>query len=133
LPIERTFESDAYRNGYITLERAVRDVQSLEDEIKISIRDNLRNLLESREGLLIQARSVKLAQKRVNSTNLFLEAGRAEIRDLLEAQDSLLSAQNSLTAAIINYRVAELELQRDMGVLEVNEKGLWQEYTPGDE
>lgn len=132
LPFERTAERNAYRNGFITLERAVRDVQILEDEIKISIRDKLRDLLESREGVQIQARSVKLAQKRVRSTNLFLEAGRAQIRDLLESQEALLSAQNALTAAIINYRVAELELQRDMGVLQVNEKGLWQEYSPGE-
>ena len=110
----------------------MRDVQILEDEIKISIRNKLRDLLESRETLLIQARSVKLAQKRVRSTNLFLEAGRAQIRDLLESQEALLSAQNALTAAIINYRVAELELQRDMGVLQINEKGLWQEYSPGE-
>ena len=132
LPFERTAERNAYRNGFITLERAVRDVQILEDEIKISIRNKLRDLLESREGVLIQARSVKLAQKRVRSTNLFLEAGRAQIRDLLESQEALLSTQNALTAAIINYRVAELELQRDMGVLQVDEKGLWQEYSPGE-
>ena len=132
LPFERTAERNAYRNGFITLERAVRDVQILEDEIKISIRNKLRDLLESREGVQIQARSVKLALKRVKSTNLFLEAGRAQIRDLLESQEALLSAQNALTAAIINYRVAELELQRDMGVLQVNEKGLWQEYSPGE-
>ena len=87
---------------------------------------------KERESLLIQARSVKLAQKRVESTNLFLEAGRAQIRDLLEAQEALLSAQNALTAAIINYRVAELQLQRDMGVLKISEKGLWQEYSPGE-
>ena len=125
LPFERTAERNAYRGGFITLERAVRDVQILEDEIKISLRNKLRDLLESREGVLIQAESVKLAKKRVKSTNLFLEAGRAQIRDLLESQEALLSAQNALTASIINYRIAELELQRDMGVLQVNEKGLW--------
>ena len=130
LPVERTAERNAYRNGFITLERAVRDVQILEDNIKISIRNKLRDLLESREGLLIQARSVKLADKRVRSTNLFLEAGRAQIRDLLESQEDLLSAQNELTAAIIKYRVAELELQRDMGVLKIDEKGLWKEFFP---
>jgi outer membrane protein TolC len=130
LPFERTAERNAYRNGFITLERTVRNVQILEDDIKISIRNKLRDLLESRESLQIQTRSVKLAQKRVRSTNMFLEAERAEIRDLLEAQEDLLSAQNALTAAIIQYRVAELELQRDMGVLKINEKGLWKEFSP---
>lgn len=130
LPFERTAERNAYRNGFISLERIVRDVQILEDEIKIGIRNKLRDLLESRETLQIQTKSVELAQKRVRSTTLFLEAGRAQIRDLLESQDALLSAQNALTAAIINYRVAELELQSDMGVLKIDEKGLWKEFSP---
>jgi len=129
LPLERTAERNAYRNSFILLERAVRAVQSLEDKIKLEVRNRLRDLLESRESLKIQAKSVALARKRVRSSNLFLEAGRAEMRDLLEAQDALLAAQNALTAAAVNYRVAELQLQADMGVLKVDEKGLWQEET----
>jgi outer membrane protein TolC len=61
---------------------------------------------------------------------MLLEAGRVQIRDILEAQEALLSAQNALTAAVINYRITELELQRDMGLLKVDEKGLWQEFDP---
>jgi outer membrane protein TolC len=132
LPIERTAERNAYRKSLIDLERAIRSVQTLEDQIKLSIRSELRTLLESRESLKIQAQSVVVAEKRVRSSNLFLEAGRIEIRNLLEAQDSLLSAQNQLTAAVVNYRTAELELQRDLGLLKVNEKGLWQEFSPGE-
>jgi outer membrane protein TolC len=129
LPFERTAERNAYRESFIALERAVREVQILEDQIKLSVRNTLRNLLELRENIKIQAQSVSVAEKRVKSVNMFIEAGRAEIRDLLEAQDALLSAQNGLTAAIVNYRIAELELQRDMGVLKVDEKGLWQEFS----
>lgn len=130
LPFERTAERNAYRNSIIRLERSVRDVQKLEDEIKLAIRNELRGLLAARESLRIQAKAVFVAEKRVKSVNLFLEAGRAEIRDLLEAQDALLSAQNSLTAAVVSYRIAELELQRDMGLLKIDEKGLWEEYSP---
>ena len=130
LPIERTAERNAYRNSLINLERATRSVQALEDQIKLSIRNQLRTLLESRESLKIQAQSVVVAEKRVRSSTLFLEAGRIQIRDLLEAQDALLEAQNSLTSAIVSYRIAELALQRDLGLLKVNEKGLWQEFSP---
>lgn len=129
LPLERTAERNAYRKSLIDLERAVRDVQTLEDQIKLSIRNQLRTLLESRESLKIQAKSVVVAQKRVRSSNLFLEAGRIQIRDVLEAQDALLSAQNSLTAAVISYRVAELDLQRDLGLLRVDASGLWHEFS----
>ncbi len=132
LPLERTAERNAYRNSLIDLERATRNVQQLEDQIKLSIRSQLRALLESRESIQINAQQVVVAEKRVRSAQLFLEAGRAQIRDLLEAQDALLSAQNQLTAAVVNYRIAELQLQRDLGLLEVNEKGLWQEYSPED-
>ena len=130
LPFERTAERNVYRNSFIVLERAVRDVQKLEDQMKLSIRKRLRDMYESRESLRIQARAVSVAEKRVKSTSLFFEAGRAQVRDLLEAQDALLSAKNGLTAAAVDYRVAELEFQRDTGLLEIDEKGIWQEYTP---
>jgi outer membrane protein TolC len=130
LPFERTAEAVTYRNRFIQLEQAVREVQKLEDTLKTEIRSRLRELFEARQTLFIQAQAVALAEKRVKSISLFMEAGRAETRDLLEAQDALLAAQNNLTAARVNYRIAELEIQRDMGVLMVTDTGLWQEYSP---
>ena len=130
LPAERTRERNEYRNSLLSLEQATRSVQSLEDQIKFSIRGELRTLLVSRESLKIQAQSVVVAEKRVRSNTIFLEAGRSEIRDLLESQDAFLSAQNSLTRAVVDYRIAELELQQDLGLLKVNEQGLWREFSP---
>jgi outer membrane protein TolC len=130
LPLERTAERNVYRASLIQLEQTVRDVQALEDQIKLAVRNDLSQLLEARESIQIQAEAVKVAERRVDSTSLFLEAGRAEIRDVLEAQDALVTAQNALTAALVNYRVNELAIQRDLGVLEVNERGLWREYAP---
>lgn len=133
LPIERTRERVELRRSLIELERAVRNFQAFEDQIKLEIRDALRRLLEFRESVRIQTLAVAVATRRVESTNLFLQAGRAEIRDLLEAQESLLAAQNGLTAAMISYRTAELELQRDLGVLQIDHRGLWTEYDPVEE
>ena len=130
LPLERVAERNDYRNSLISLERAVRDVGSLEDQVKLDVRNRLRTLGSTRESLQIQARAVEVAQQRVSSANMLLEAGRVQIRDILEAQEALLSAQNALTAAVINYRITELELQQDMGLLKVDEKGLWQEFDP---
>lgn len=130
LPFERTAEAVTYRNRFIELEQAVRNVQSLEDTVKLSVRSRLRDLLEARETLYIQSKAVSLALKRVKSITLFMDAGRAETRDLLEAQNALLASQNDLTSSRVNYRIAELEIQRDMGVLTVTDTGLWQEYSP---
>ena len=129
LPLERTSERNAYRESIIGLESATRDFQNAEDQIKLQVRDRLRSLALARESVVIQAQAVELARKRVHSTDLFLQAGRAAIRDLLEAQEDLLNAQNSLVSALVSYRTSEWALQRDMGVLQVTVDGLWKEFT----
>ena len=130
LPIERTAERKAYRESYISLESAVRSFQKLEDDVKLSIRQSLRSMSEARESLRIQKLAVSVAEKRYESSTLFFEAGRAQLRDLLEAQESLLTAKNSFTSAVIDYRVAELEFQRNTGLLEIDKNGLMVEYSP---
>jgi outer membrane protein TolC len=129
LPFERTSERNAYRASYIALEQAVRSVQSTEDNIKFSIRQSLRKMSQAREGLSIQTKALTVAEKGAKSADLFFEAGRTTLRDLLEAQSSLLTARNALTSAVINYRMAELEFQRDAGILKIDNKGLLVEYT----
>ncbi len=128
LPWERTKETIAYRHALIALDSSLRAVEAKEDNIKLSVRSILRALNEKRQAYRIQTTSVKLAEKRIESTEMFLRAGRAEMRDLLEAQEALVSARNSLVSTLVAYRLSELDLQRDMGVLQVNEKGLWNEY-----
>lgn len=132
LPWERTRERNNYRNSIIALESAVRAFQSEEDSIKRDIRSGLRGLLEKRSSVVIQRQAVKLAERRVDSTGLLLQAGRAEMRDVLEAQNALLAAQNSMISALVSYRLKELELQRDLGVLSVNVDGSWQEMSLSD-
>lgn len=130
LPLERTAERNMYRDSYIFLEEAVRNVQGLEDLVKLEVRNNRRNLLQSRESITIQYQAVKIAERRVKSTDLFLQAGRADVRDVLESSEALLNAKNALASALVDYRISELELERDLGLLEVDEKGLWKETKP---
>ena len=132
LPWERTAEAIAYRDSYISLEQAVRSVQELEDQIKLQVRNDLRDLEQARASLKIQDQAVKLAERRVRGAELQLQAGRAQMRDLLEAREALLGAQNALTAAMVDYRVAELSMQRDLGVLQVDANGIWHEYSFGE-
>lgn len=128
LPWERTAERNAYRTSLIDLDQARRSLEQRGDRIKLDVRNGLRDLLENTEGVKTQARAVAVARRRVHSTNLFLQAGRAQIRDLLEAEEDLIAAQNQLTAALVSRRLAELELQRDLGVLQVSDTGLWREF-----
>jgi outer membrane protein TolC len=130
LPWERTAERNAYRASYITLEQAARSVQELEDNIKLAIRSALRTLAQTRKSFAIQSSAVKLALSRVTGTKLLFKLERVEMQEVLKAQESLVQAQDAMTAALVSYRIAELQLQRDMGVLEIDEKGLWREYRP---
>lgn len=68
LPWERTAERNAYRTAYITLERATRGVQELEDKIKLAIRGALRKLAQTRKTFIIESRAVELALSRVRVT-----------------------------------------------------------------
>ena len=127
LPLERTQERNSYRNALVALESAVRDYQMAEDELKTAIREDVRALSQTREQLRIQTRAVELAGRRVRNQDMLLEAGRADMKDLLDAQSALLTAQNSLYRAIVDYREHELALQRDMGTLDATAEGVWTE------
>ena len=127
LALERTKERNDYRNALIALEGAVRDWQKAEDELKATVRGDMRALSQTREQLRIQSRAVELAARRVRNQDLLLEAGRADMTDLLDAQAALLAAQNSLDRAITDHRVQELSLRRDVGTLDATVDGVWTE------
>jgi outer membrane protein TolC len=129
LPLQRNAERNAYRQALIGLEQARRNAEELRDEIKLSVRGAARSLQETAESHRIQQASVKLAQRRVESTNLLLERGTATARDVLEANAALVSAQNALTRALIDHTLARLNLWRDTELLRVGDDGVWQEVT----
>ncbi len=87
----------------------------------------MRSMNQTKDNLLIQYMAMNLAERRVRNQEILLQAGRADMTVMLEAQDSLVSAKNSLYAAMINYKNQELALQRDLGLLEVSVNGTWKE------
>ncbi len=92
LPLDRKVERNAYREALITLEQRQREYENAEDEVKFDVRQAYRDLQEAAERYRIQKNSLELAEKRVESTSLLLEAGRAITRDLLESHDDLKKA-----------------------------------------
>ncbi len=127
LPWERTSERNDYRAALIAVDTAMRSVETAEDSTKSTIRDDLRKLRSAWASFVIQSEAVRVAMRRVHSTDLFNQAGRAEIRDVLDAEDALLKSRNSLVSAVIDYRIAGLELRRDMAELDITAEGLWNE------
>jgi len=123
LPLDRQAERNNYRAALINLDSQQRSTDLQTDQIKQQVRQDWRTLQEARESYEIQCKSVDLAQTRVDSTTMLLQAGRAETRDLLDSQSSLLQAQNARISALVNHTVARLELWRDMETLGVTDQG----------
>ena len=127
LPIERRKERNDYRNALIAVEAAVRAYQAEEDALKNTVRGDMRSMNRTKDDLQIQFVAMNLAERRVRNQEILLQAGRADMTVMLEAQDSLVSAKNSLYGAMISYKNQELALQRDLGLLDVSVGGTWKE------
>jgi len=132
LPWERRRERNAYRKALLDLEKSRRALVADEDAVRSAVRGDLRTLDSVRASYQIQKRAVRVAERRVDSNRLFQQAGRSQMRDVLEAQDALLAARNSFLSAVVRWRLTELGLRRDMGVLAIGPDGLWENFG-GDE
>ncbi|MEN6307650.1 MAG: TolC family protein [Anaerohalosphaeraceae bacterium] len=126
LPFDRKAERNNYRESLITLIQRQRDYEDGIDNVKLDVRNNYRSLVESAQRYKIQQLSLDLAAERVKSTSLLFQAGRVQTRDVLDSQNSLLSAQNSKTSTLVDYNIAKLSFYRDIEVLSVKPDGLWQ-------
>jgi outer membrane protein TolC len=93
--------------------------------VKLQVRQAYRQLEEAAERYRIQKNNLELAEKRVESTTLLLEAGRLTTRDVLESQDALLEAQNNVTDTLVAHSIAKLNLFQDVGILQVRPDGMW--------
>ena len=124
LPIDRLAERNAYRAALISLQATERDALDLADDIRGQLRAALREALATVETNAIQRGAVVLAERRVESTALRMAAGRADTRDILEAQEDLLAAQNAATSTLINFWMARYDLYLDMESLRVEETGI---------
>lgn len=124
LALERLPERNAFRRSLIALQESRRSAEESADSIRLQLRDARRTLAAARESLEIQTRAVVLAERRVESASLNLEAGRASTRDLLEAQESLIQAQNAASRAQTDFVLAGLAYYRDLELLRVTDDGL---------
>jgi outer membrane protein TolC len=125
LPIDRLVERNIYRATLISFEAELRNFTLTLDGLKDSIQRGLRTLDQRRQNFVIQKNALDLANRRVKSETMLLEAGRAEVRDLVEAQDAQISAQNAVTTALVDYQQARLQLLLDIGSLDTAVPEFW--------
>ncbi|MDB6026654.1 MAG: hypothetical protein JWM68_2877 [Verrucomicrobiales bacterium] len=127
LPLDRKLERNTYRTKLIAYERAKRAVASKEDEVKLEIADDWRNLDQAKRNYQISELGVNIAERRVEEQQLRQELGRGTSRDLVDAQNDLIASKDQRTAALVDHTIARLKFYRDMGVLWIKDNGQWDE------
>ncbi|MFN4227804.1 MAG: TolC family protein [Candidatus Ratteibacteria bacterium] len=125
IPFSKLPQRNEYKKALIQYERTKRNFDKKIDIVKKEIIDSYRKLQESYQSYNIQLTSLKLAEKRVESTDLLLQAGRATIRDLLEAQEAYLSAKNNVINSITSFILEYLNFLYITEKLELDERGIW--------
>ncbi len=78
------------------------------ENAKIQLRNNLNTITAQRKN-------VELAQEIYKSTQNNYNNGLASLTDLLDTENSLTQAQNSYTEALLNYKIAEIQLIKSNG------------------
>lgn len=129
---DRKAERNQYRAALISFERAGRELELAEDNVKLQVRQDWRALEEAKRSFEIRQISVALNERRVEQQQLLAEYGRAIARDTVEAQNDLIDARNALTGALVNHTISRLRFWRDMGILFIKEDGQWEEVTDVD-
>jgi hypothetical protein len=137
-PLVRRFERNAYRASLIGYQRSRRNLMAFEDNIVTDARVTLRQLRLLAETYELQQRVVELAYAQVDNAQATLlappdptsargAAGEAAAltQQLLNAQRSLLQAQNDLYTNWVSYQTFRMNLYLDLELLPLDARGIW--------
>jgi len=125
LPVDRVRESNSYRASQIGLERARRDLDEFRENMRAEIERSFRELERRLESLDINRQLIDDQTKNLRIAEIRFERGDLPNRDVVEARQSLLDAQNDLINEQVNYEISRLRLLRNLGILFVDETGMW--------
>ncbi|MEZ4876279.1 MAG: TolC family protein [Flavobacterium sp.] len=91
------------------------------EETKLSLDLQYDNAKKQIENSIVsinnQKENAKLAQEVLTNTNNNYIQGLASLTDLLDAENALVEAQNNYTTAILDYKLAEIQLIKSKGEL----------------
>jgi outer membrane protein TolC len=124
LALDKLVERNAYRNALISFDVALRNREQSEDQLASDVRTSLRDIQSAIDSHRIQTLAVEQAAQRVQATTDLYEANRVTFFEKQDALDAQLQAQLDLTAAIVDYSVARLQLMLDLEAVSLEPKGL---------
>jgi outer membrane protein TolC len=125
--LDRTAERNTYRSALIARNRAARNLELVEDQIKLDVRNSWRTLEQAQRNYQIAESGVKIAERRVDEQEMLAVVGRARAQDQVDAQNDLISAKNQRTQALVTHTIARLQFWDNMGILYIKGNGRWEE------
>lgn len=121
LPVDRLAERNAYRAATINYYASRRNYEDLHDQVLADVRSAVRAIRQAQASVEIQERGIILAQRRLENASTLLRIGQStSTRDAVEAQSSLLSAQDRFDQARSDLQVQVLQFLRRSGTLRVD-------------
>jgi len=127
IPIDQMSERNSWRRAEISHEARLRAFDEFKDGLVVEVISSLRELKRQRRTLDIQQQQIEDAARTVRIAELRFERGEIGNRDLLENQQNLLQAQNRLIDEKVDYEMTRLGLLKDLGILFIDERGMWVE------
>ena len=118
IPLFNGFQTRSkVRQADVDIRKLQEDIKNTELSLNLTYRNATAQLRNSIITLNTQKDNVALAQEVYANTQNNYTQGLAPLTDLLDAESSLTTAQNNYTAALLDYRLAEIQLIKAQGNL----------------
>jgi hypothetical protein len=138
-PFTRRLQRNDYRSALIFYQQQRRALYQYQDGVYLTLRQLLRQLAQLEENLEIQRRAVVIAIRRVDKTREDLNRPPAPVepgmpvealgptvgQNLIFALNDLTNAQNNLMSVVLNYYEARMLLYRNLGIMDLDDCGMW--------
>ncbi|EAQ79032.1 hypothetical protein [Blastopirellula marina] len=142
-PVTRLLERNNYRESQIAYERTRRQYYEFRDLVSRGLRDTIRTIDVNKINFELRRAAVQVAISQVERTQLRLQEpskpnqdqqkfDSSTARDLINALDSLVSAQNDFLGVAVNYEILRRSLDLDMGTMQLDDRGIWIDPGPLD-
>jgi outer membrane protein TolC len=139
-PLDRLRERNTYRESLVDYQRARRSYIDFEDNVSQSLRNTLRLVSLGQLNFEIRRAAVQTALAQVDLARLKLDEpprpgevstlGVTAARDLVSALSDLLDAQNAFLSLWVGDEVLRMELDYELGLMEIDGGGHWVEPGP---
>jgi outer membrane protein TolC len=105
------------RQADMDIKKLQADIRNTELSLNLTYQNARTQLRNSIITLNNQKRNVALAEEVYTNTQNNYAQGLAPLTDLLDAENSLTTAQNNYSSALLDYRLAEIQLLKAQGNL----------------